>query len=353
MSLWNWISERQRIAQMEQDVDSLAMVRLLYMALDEMQRSPDDSIVLLNKSREIAESMQDAWWVQLVNHWELQARLCYKMDFNGTRELATKALEETRKPFYKTFPQRTCLHEDLITGYLRQDPDGYRAEIENAITSMEQSVSPKLDCYQCFHDLKTDFAIHTGTPDQMLDEGLRYLKIAEGSNHYSASAYSCLCTIAHKRGEWERLGEYARLMEEAAKRAELDYLIPTAYAWQAVVAQHNGDMKQAQHAAMNATTLAQQSQTSQRNEYFEALCIYHEQGKRLEDTLKLRERQLQRVIGKAQYHTECHCRVEIFRLRKALALPTEAALKEARTVAEKLKHPAPLLERIAAIESSA
>jgi hypothetical protein len=351
MSLWNWIDERWRIAQTEQDANTVAMIRLFYMALDEMQRSPDDSIAMLNKSRELAEASHDAWWIQLVNHWELQARLCYKMDFNGTRELATKALEETRKPFYKTFPQRTCLHEDLITGYLRQDPHGYKTEIKDAITSMEQTVSPKLDCYQCFHDLKTDFAILTGTNDQMLEEGLRYLQIAQGSDHYSASAYGVLCTIAFKRGEWERLGEYARLSEEAARRAELDYLIPTAYAWQAVVAQQKGDVKQAQTFAMNATALTQQNLTSQRNEYFEAMCIYHEQGKRLDEALKVRERQLQRLAGKAQHHAECHSRVEIFRLRKALALPTETALKDARAAAEKLKNPTPMLERITAIEA--
>jgi hypothetical protein len=351
MSLWSWIDERRRIAQMEHDTDTLMMVRLFYMAVEAMQRTPDESIAMLHKSRELAEAMQDAWWVQLVNHWELQARLCYKMDFNGTRELATKALEETRKPFYKTFPQRTCLHEDLITGYLRQDPDGYRAEIEGAITSMEQSVSPKLDCYQCFHDLKTDFAIHTGTSDQMLEEGQRYLKVAEGNPHYSASAYGYLCEIAYKRGEWEQVGEYARLMEEAARSAQLDYVIPTAYAWQALFHQQMGDLKQAQHAAMNATTLAQQNLISQRNEYFDVLCAYHEQGKRFGDALKMRERQLQRVIGKAQYRTETHCRVEILRLRKALELPTESALKDARTATEKLKNPAPMLAKIAAYES--
>ncbi|MFN8374188.1 MAG: hypothetical protein U0694_15085 [Anaerolineae bacterium] len=350
MSLWNWVSERYRIAQMEQDSNMIAMCRLFYTALDVMQRSPDEALMLLQKSRELAESMQDAWWVELIHHWELQTRMCYKMDYNGTAELATKALEETRKQFFRKFPQRTCLHEDLITSYLRQDPHGYRRQIEEAIASMEESVSPKLDCYQCFHDLKTDFAIQTATPEQMLAEGLRYLHVSEENDHYSASAYGYLCTIAHKRGEWEPLAEYAKQAEDRARRAELDYLIPTAYLWQAVVAQHNGDVPLAQQAAMNATTLAQQFPTSQRSEYYDALCVYHEEGGRLDEVLKTRERQLQRVLGRAQRHTEAQCRAEIFRLRKALGLPSGDALQEARAAASTLKNPAPLLERIAAYE---
>ncbi len=48
---------------------------------------------------------------------------------------------------------------------------------------------------------------------------------------------------------------------------------------------------------------------------------------------------------------ECQCRVEILRLRKALGLPIDAALKEARAATEKLKNPAPMMEKIGSFES--
>src|SRR5262249_58918739 len=87
--------------------------------------NPDRTLTMLAEARTLAEQMGESWWVLFIDHWRLQALLNFKLDFRNVLDIAVGATLEARKPQYANFPQRICLHEDLISSYLGIDPFGH------------------------------------------------------------------------------------------------------------------------------------------------------------------------------------------------------------------------------------
>src|SRR5688500_15038929 len=124
MSLGDWIYDFLVDAHRSGDEERLRIWEIRQRAFEAGKDDPDAMLKALGEARLLAQRLGEKWWVLYFDHWRLQALFNYKLDYTDVLELATRATLEARKPEYALFPQRVCLHEDLISAHMGIDPLG-------------------------------------------------------------------------------------------------------------------------------------------------------------------------------------------------------------------------------------
>ena len=276
--IWQWIDDRRYDALRRGDETAMEMVAMLWRMLDIMEDNPQLGLHYGAQARQIAELIGDKWFIQLMNHWELQARFSFLGDYNGTLELATKSAVEVRLPEYQDFPQRICLHEDLISAYAEQDPIGNRELVQQALDYMEQEVDPNVECYMCLNGLKLDFVMTTGTHDEVRKTAQSAIKVAESSPHHLGYIYLMLVESAYQQKDWENLLIWAIEAESNARKAERENRTATALLWLALHAQRTDELERARSLYQQGTHRADRYGAFIGRPYYVALTAYHETG---------------------------------------------------------------------------
>lgn len=347
MNIWSWIDRIEDDAYQNDDRERINMVRTFYKALRVADDDPDLSLNLLNQSRAIAQQCEELWWVQLTNHWELQFRIYNKRDLTNTLELAVQSAVETRKPHYTEFPQRICLHEDLIRVYMRQDPIGHLDMIEDALGYMETELNPRVECFLCFQQLKISQKILKAEYAEAKTSALALLQYAGKDPFHLCHAYQYLCEIACLQNDWESIGEWAYLGASYAEKQfnNTDQRIEFTM-WQAVYERHAGNEQVAHQRFVSAAGRATNYTGGLNTAYYDAVCAYHELGGELEKALKSRELFLSTLVNTAQYHAECECLLEIIRLRQTLGLLIEEPTQHLETIFGIMKNPSVMREKL-------
>ncbi|MBN1428929.1 MAG: hypothetical protein JXB07_11135 [Anaerolineae bacterium] len=346
MSEWDWIHRLVSEAYRDNDTARILMYEHFSQALDIGGEAPDKSLDLLDQSRMIARELGEKWWVQLINHWELNTLLYYKRDYSQVIEKAVKAVVEVRKPEYEHFPLRVYLHNDLVSAYLGIDPIGYREQIQAAIDYMESQPPPDINFHQVMLILKADFLCINGNFDLALKYAFAILEESEQGEHYLSSAYSVLCNIAFARRDWQKMKEWALPGEMAARRTHYESNLIELLAWNAVAARQLGADQEALRFFHAATQHLAAYGSEPHADSYKAMAAYHELSGDPAKACRIRERQLEVLEGKARYFAECQCRLEIVRLRKALGLPIEDAAAGAREAVSYLKDPSLMLKQL-------
>ncbi|HKZ69171.1 MAG TPA: hypothetical protein VJ020_03770, partial [Anaerolineales bacterium] len=272
-------------------------------------------------------------------------------DCETALELATRATVEARKPQYNQLPQRICLHEDLIGAYLYSDPAGYAAQLREALDYMEREIGPDYECRLCLKSKQASFAFCLDRIDEAFDLAQNFLAMSQQSAHHTASALTHLCEIAYRRQDFKSLSEWAAAGEVAAHKSGAKRPFVEFLAWQAAAARRKGDDKQAAIFYQSAVAQASQLGAILDTAYYDALIDYHESAGELEPALRLRERELNGLIGKGQTYAECQCRLKRLRLMARLGKPFTGELADAREAASRLRNPAPVLEQLDQIDA--
>src|SRR5437764_6311824 len=157
MSVWNWIHEFADRAEEEGDEERVRLWELQQQAFIHGKNNPEMMLAALDEGRALAQQLNEPWWVLHFDHWRLQCLMHYQLDYRPVLDIAVRAALEARKPAYAHLPQRICLHEDLIYGYLGIDPLGNAAAIEKALDFMAREVSDDLECRYCVQNCRTEF----------------------------------------------------------------------------------------------------------------------------------------------------------------------------------------------------
>lgn len=352
MSIWDWIRDRERRAEAENDLMQMEMHRLFNEALNKMETAPDESLELLNRSRQMAQFRQDAWWFHLVNHWDLQIRLHFKRDLTHTLQMATDVTEAVHDVIFMQFPQRNCLYEDLVGIYTELDADGYAKHIQSALDFMEQQVTPQVECFMCLQDLKARFLLVKGDFAAAAAQTQRYIEASQGVDHHLGYGYLTLAELAFRRGEWSRLADYAHKAEIHAGAADNKDCFMTALVWQAVAAQHAGDHKSAIQLLERAFKVRDEYTLIPDASYFFALMTLYEVAKQFQQALNVAEQHVRLLVGRFRYTQEKHWRLHVIRLKNQLGQPIEKDVMEARVLASRLKNPITLLAELAMYETT-
>ncbi len=347
--IWRWIQNKHHNAYYGGNETELQMMELFWKMLNTMEGDPQSALSYCRQARRIAELLDDKWFIQLLNHWELQMRYSFIGDFTGTLELATKATVEVRLPEYQTFPQRICLHEDLISGYAEQDPIGNQDLVKQALDYMEQEVDPKVDCFICLNSLKLDFVRTTSTTETTIQAALKSIPVAERSEHHLCYVYIVLVESAYQLKQWDNLLTWAIEAESNARKAERDRYLASATLWLALYAEHIGDTNRAKMLFEQAQHRANRYGAFLGKAYYTALTQYHEHGGRLQEALDTQVIYLELLIDKSKPFGESLARLEIIRLKKALSQPYNDDIAELKETIKALKAPEYILDKLQGI----
>ena len=346
MSIWNWVSTYFDNALIEGDVERFRLVRTTLGALEFMDSDPDQMIQRLAQARQMAEQLNEPWWQLFCDHWTLQAMIFRKRDFKGSLDGAVKAAVETRKPTFATFPQRACIHEDLINAYVGIDPEGYAAAIQSALDYMAQEITPDMECHHCLQSLRAEFCLARRDWDAAFKEGYRYLALSADEDHHLVSAYGHLCELAFHTGDWARLAEWAAAGEVVARRAEKDYSLGEMLLWRAVTARQKGEDAAALPLLREAINHQQRLASTPPRPFMTALATYHELGGAWDEAIRVREWEISLLEGKGEYISLARAQVERCRLLASVGRLTDGDKQRARDAAAKLKNPHPWLAQI-------
>lgn len=344
--IWQWIYDRRYDAYEQNDQTRLDMVNLFWQMMDHMESDPNLSLQYGAQARRLADLVGDLWFVQLINHWELQIRYSFLGDYTGTVDLATKATVEVRLPEYQNFPQRICLHEDLITAYFEQDPVGNRDLVQQALDYMEKEVNPDVECYQCLYGLKIDFLRIHNTPDVALEMAKKALTVVENSPHHLSFTYLSMVEVAYEQRDWDKLHQWAQEAENNSRQSDRDNLLATTLLWLATYHYHIQQKGEAESLYNQATHRAKRYGAFIGQSYYLALTAYYEITGQLEDALGAQQEYLTEITGKSKPFQECLAGLEIIRLKKALNQPYDADVQTLHESVKALKSPDYILGKL-------
>lgn len=356
--IWQWVIDAARLAQENQDQPRMDLYLLFSEAMDLIETNPDRSLQLMRAGQALARNLNERWWLQLFVHWELQVQMFFRCDYHGVIERSVEAvLEVLSRPEYTRFPQRVCLHEDLIVAYKERDPHGYRQEIEQAIEYMEANAHPDWDCSFCLNSKRVEAAIDAKEFGRARTLGLAYAERSRDRLHYLSDAHQMLCEVAFHDKDWERLLEWSLRVEQVAREDAKDGQpdrrgLMVGLAWQAVAQRQLGNESLARSLYTGAAQLYANYRAEPVHTYFDAMAGFHDVRDEHKASLNIRQHQLKRLEGQARYFKECECRLEVLRLKKALDMPLAedvAALRQMTT--QYLKAPDFILNQLAPYEA--
>jgi hypothetical protein len=343
-SVWNWVVDYRW--QRSVGDDGYRMYNLFNSALQCHESDPRVALTNLDAARDIAQRLEEPWWVLLCDHWRIQTLIHSLGDYIAARDIAARSVVEARKPAYAQFPQRICLQEDLISVYIAHDPHGHAAGIEDALAYMEREAAPGADCGLCLLGLKIWFALEREDLQQAEAEAGNFLSAAEeykvrsGSEHYLANCYTDFCDISFRRCDWPALLEWATIGEAPARRLDKRQLVAKYLAWQALASRKLGHDEAASRLYRSATAISGRLGLPPSGDYCNALSAYQEAAGDLPRALKLRDRELEAIAGKGHIDRECRIHRERCRLLRLMGRLSERDLAAARTAAAQLVDPA-------------
>ncbi len=356
MSIWQWVDDYHRQAYDAQDLERLHLVELFFAANRAEDVDPNWQLSLLDEGLTLARRLAEPWWELCFTHLHLLTLMADKGEYSQALDKAIQATVTARKPAMRDCPQRICVHEDLIRAYMGIDPLGYAPQIEQALSYMEQEVSPKVECYHCLLGKRAQFELKKGNADKALSIELNRMarletRAEDDKDDYRINVYLGLCAVVFKQKEWAKLAEYASLGMKAIERS---YWSWTAHrfiyaAWQACAAAYQDKLPQAKRFARQAINQAERWPGKPPTDYYDALCAFHLRLNEPARALELRQQQLLELVNTGQLATECQCRLEICRLLAQLGQPITQAIAETRTAAQRLKNPERILSHLDAL----
>ncbi|MEP7356900.1 MAG: hypothetical protein ABI847_06635 [Anaerolineales bacterium] len=353
MSVWDWVGAYRKTAGTAKDEPRYRMSSQYFESCKFTETDPDRRLALLERGRELAVKLAEPWWVLFYDHWRIQTLMNQRQDFRAAQALAIHAAVEVRLPRYAHFPQRICLHEDLISTYSGIDGSGYAEEIQQALDYMQDQVSPDLECRFCLQGQRVDFAVVREQWPEAETLALRLLDMSAASAHEAAIAYGQLCFIRAHQEDWLALRQWAEAGEALVRRSlnaadqglYRGYLVKFLL-WQALAARRTGEEDQAQQFYRAAMTQVTPLGVTQNRDYYYALREFHAAQHDWERALAAVEAELSTLAGKGHIARECDARLEHCRLLIHMGQSIETELGSLRALATELRKPGPFLAKL-------
>lgn len=347
-SVWNWVQEQRANGTPEQQ-------ELAGRFADAMELHNVDNarcLAVLSECRALAERYNEPWWTMLCDHWRLQTMIFETRELDAAMDLAVRCAVETRKEKYRGFPQRVCLHEDLIHTYQKKDPIGYEAEIRDAIRYMENEVAEGAECRHCILGLRASLESELGNYQEAYATTMEAAGLAdsERSTHYLSGALTDLCSILHRgiaelspdayqsiQGWSEGADQMIQQQErwggpKPRKRAEVAM-------WQALALLGLGQTEEAKRRFQSALSFAAQTDALPAEGFFQAAIAYHELAGEPEKALAVIERQAAALADKGEVWAETRAAWERCRLRHAMGTLAEEDVSRAMEMTGRFKQP--------------
>ncbi len=323
-------------------------------AMDLDETDPAGAVALIEAVIARAANANDLRWKLFLEHWKLQILLNKSRDFGAALSCAARATVEVRQSQFDAFPQRICLHEDLITAYQGLDPQGYAPLIQNALDYMESEIAPGQECQACHRGLCAEFYRSLRHPKSM-EAALDYLAFADArdDDFHRAQAYLQACytlSVLEVQDAREKLSDFSSLGHEAVLKSDYSEGLHEILMWRALAARWNQDLE-----APRALRLALDSRSrygaAVRPGYYCAGVLWHEADGNLEKALQMLDEELQEIEGRSEFWREATRRLKKCELLREMGFSWKNEAGKVREIAKKLKDPALVEEQLAHLKN--
>jgi hypothetical protein len=357
MSIWDQFFQLREEYLRNGDAERL---RLTYPHSDGFacqETDPDRALAILTEGRQLAQRLNEPWFVLFYDVWRVIALLSYKHDFRNALDLAIQCALEMRKPANAQHAWRFAAFNNLVNAYAGIDPVGYDEPIRQALAYLEAEIPPgPNDDRYVMLNYKRRFLADSDRPDEAYRVAHEQLALADSdpnrhnAHWYTIAVHNHLYGLCAQKGEWEGVASHATTVEELARRVDQSQInLAEALAWQALVARRAGDELSAGKLYRRAVSRMARLRRPPAREYFDALCLYHEAGGDPARALRVRDRELESVLDKGQLAYECRVRIQRCRLLRDMGKLCESDLAAAREAVRKLKQPEKQLREIDAL----
>ncbi len=345
MTIDDWILQCRQEASAHGDRERERLYNITYEAWGERENNPQRSLALYEEGSRLAQLLEEPWWRLYYDDWQVNALLFWIRDYGKGLDLAVRNMLESRKPLYSQYPGRYNLAFNLVDAYLGVDPHGYLEPINEALTFL-RGEALQLQGADLYRLLKSECSLAMLLDDLSRGEerALTLLQRVEEdvdtsrARFHATFAHGTLCTVAWERKEVEHLLEWARIGET---QVESNWRLARAgfWAWEAVALRHRGEEERARLLVRRALSRIKGLSIRPHGDFFHALSHYHELVEDWARSLRIRQRQLETLVGTGRHHAEAMCRVRICRLLARLKRPLRTEAQAARTTILKLRFP--------------
>jgi hypothetical protein len=345
-NLSDWIVERQQAYHDADDEQLFYLADGWNRAFKFRETDPDQAIQLFYEARQLAEQLEEPWWVMTADHWRLSAMMHFKKDYRQVVELAVQNVVMAAKPEHAAFPGKLVIYSDLAAAYSGVDPVGYADEVRKTLAYLDAELprEPNSDRY-LVQGIDREFHMGLGDLKAARDAIARTMGMAAGDSrqrrgvHFSVFNFSALCWIAFHEGDWRGVAESAEAGEECARIVGHQMELCEFLAWQAAVARQEKDEFRARRLYMNATSLMNRLHMPPDREYPDAIAAFHELAGDTEKALQLRNWELVRIEDMGRFSYECEIQLKRCALLKKRGELQAEDLDAARQAAAKLRKP--------------
>jgi hypothetical protein len=244
-----------------------------------------------------------------------------------------------------------------VHAYVGIDPDGYAAEIEEALAYLEAEIPPEPndDRYVMLGDKRTFYA-ERGLLREAYAVALAQVNLTDNDRNnadwYAVQVHSSLCWLCAQFEDWDGVAAHAETTEKLARRrGQCETELSEAQLWQAVLARRAGDEAGAGRAYRTATARMNRLRTPPAPDFHDALALYFTLAGDLPRALRVRDRELESILDRGRLAYECRVRIKRCRLLSQLGQLQEADLAAARAAAGKLRLPEKHLTEIEQVVS--
>lgn len=254
-SPYRWIWEFALRARYEGDSDRLRLVEILESSQNYPTEQPDSRLTLYRQGRDLAQQLNEPWWVVVFEYWISETLLYYKQDPEEALKVTARMLVETRKPMYAAQPERVGLSLNFIAAYTRIDPIAHEAHIREAIEAGQSDWHLYEGFYEVYWQLKTRFLTAIGDPAAVeaawehLRAGFNHQAHHDPSGHYVIYALADLLPalwLFEPEQAREHTTDLAQLGETLSPLSENDRLEALFTMWHALGARIAGQEEEAQ-----------------------------------------------------------------------------------------------------------
>ncbi len=356
MSEWQWFLQFEQEALRCGDRDRSRLLQIHDQGFAYRETNPDQTLALFREGQQLAERLEEPWWVMLFQQWQVHATIYYKRDFRNLLDQAIHNLLTVQKPAHLAYPQRLHAYTDLIVIYLRIDPLGYCFEIRSALDELERELSHETpDSHYMWNECRIDLAFAQEDYARVAELTIAALGEADSdpdqhaARHYMIAMHENMCLLEYHRRNWEGLERWAVALESSGRYKGYQYPIALAQMWQALLAEKQGQQTIGSRQQRTALGRNKQLEWPACPGYYHAWCHYHMLRGEFDEALEVRERQFEKNVDKGQLAYECDILIDKCRLLDLIGRLDDENVEAAHRAAQRLRKPEFYIGKIEAI----
>ena len=342
----DWIVARQRAYLEAGDKERAFLSDGWNRAFKYRETDPDHAIQLFYEARQLAEQLEEPWWMMTADHWRLSALMHFKKDYRPVVELAVQNVLLAAKTENAAFPGKLMIYSDLAAAYSGVDPQGYADEVRKTLAYLDAELPRESNSDRYLvQGIEREFHMGLGDLQAARNAVSRTMALASSDPrqrravHFSVFNFSALCWIAYQENDWRGVAEYAEAGEECARVVGHQMELCEFLAWQAAVARQAKDEQRARRLYMNASASMNRLHMPPDREYPDAIAAFHELAGDTDKALQLRNWELVRIEDMGRFAYECEIHLKRCRLLKQRGGLQAEDLEGARKAAAKLRKP--------------